>query len=752
MSSWTLCGLCVLFLIGLGVASDVPFVFDKNISGVANYTSDQLEQGHILSPELAGVPSISTPSDNSTLNFPVVGGGRTPQGTSEKKVADLRKLFDGRVEPENSKVHEKALVLVAKYPGDYTVDQICSIYEYLKDGWHYVGDPRGVNNFFYANETLNVGEKANCAGVGDCGDFAILMSALVESIGGTTRIVLASNNTTGGHAYAEVYLGQINSPNNQVDAIINWLKQDFEIDKIFVNINTSTKEVWLNLDWSADHPGGPFFPGNKNIVLHVRENYPKVPLNLPEKANKPPKLISLTSDKPSPQDTGTVVTWTAEAKDPENDQIFYKFFLNDNPVTKWITDNTWAWNTNDTDVDENQIEVQVRDGKHAGPAGFDDRKSSSFNITAHETEPIATTTVTRPSPSTPIPVTVSTPTIPTPTIPTPTIPTPGPSLGLVNGGVYHLKCLGDIEGNRWLDGRTQDGSVGLAPTTEGVYTGTKWQAIEVEPGIYHLKCLGDIEGNRWLDGRTQDGSVGLAPTTEGVYTGTKWQAIEVEPGIYHLKCLGDIEGNRWLDGRTQDGSVGLAPTTEGVYTGTKWQAEYGTYVTGQRILSTGGSCGVQGIVGTWSWFNGGTVTINSDGTINALGTWEQTDVQKQSYTLNWNNGQYIDKLILSADCNSLAGYNQDGTHVAGRRILSTGGSCGVQGIVGTWSWFNGGTVTINSDGTINSGTWEQTDAQKQSYTLNWNNGQYIDKLNLSADCNSLAGYNQDGTYVTGQRK
>jgi hypothetical protein len=78
--------------------------------------------------------------------------------------------------------------------------------------------------------------------------------------------------------------------------------------------------------------------------------------------------------------------------------------------------------------------------------------------------------VTRPSPSTSIPVTVS----------TPTIPTPGPSLGLVNGGVYHFKCLGDIEGNRWLDGRTQDGTVGLAPTTTGGYTGTSWQAIKVE--------------------------------------------------------------------------------------------------------------------------------------------------------------------------------------------------------------------------------------------------------------------------------
>jgi hypothetical protein len=100
---------------------------------------------------------------------------------------------------------------------------------------------------------------------------------------------------------------------------------------------------------------------------------------------------------------------------------------------------------------------------------------------------------------------------------------------LADGGIYHFKCLGDVEGNRWLDGRTNNGSVGLAPTTTGSYTGTSWQALEVEPGIYHIKCLGDVEGNRWLDGRTNNGSVGLAPTTTGSYTGTSWQALEVEP-------------------------------------------------------------------------------------------------------------------------------------------------------------------------------------------------------------------------------
>ena len=486
MPSWILCWLCIILLIGSGAASDVPFVFDKATSDIASYTSAQLEQTHISSPELAGVPSISTPSDNAILNFPVVGGGSTPQGTTEKKVADLRKLFDSRVEPDNPKVHEEAIHIGISHPGDYTIEQVSAIFSYMmngdshKNGWSYVHDPRGVNNFFYANETLRQGENAEpkCVGGGGCADFAILMSALVESLGGTTRIVLASNNTTGGHAYAEVYLGQLNDQTGQVDGVIKWLRQEFETDKIFVNINTSTKEVWLNLDWWADekgipHPGGPFFTGSKNIVLYIRENYSKAkaPLRLPEKTNKPPKLVSLTSSKPSPQDAGSAITWTAVAKDPDNDQIFYKFFLNDNPVTtSWVKDNKWIWNTTSDDVGENQIEVRVRDEKygHALPNGFDDLKAYSITITAPETGQIAATNVTRSRPSSVAPVQVTAP--------------------LPDQGKKYQK---EIQPNNvsYPEGRSSDALIdkGIVKNNEGNYeeaVGIYDQALSLDPGNY----------------------------------------------------------------------------------------------------------------------------------------------------------------------------------------------------------------------------------------------------------------------------
>jgi hypothetical protein len=146
----------------------------------------------------------------------------------------------------------------------------------------------------------------------------------------------------------------------------------------------------------------------------------------------------------------------------------------------------------------------------------------------------------------------------------------------VPGASHHvsLRCLGNIAGPRYLDGRTANGTVGLAPNMSPEFTGTRWRVVRVSDGVIELKCLGNIEGPRWLDGRTADGTVGLAPNTGGRFTGTRWQIVQAgynDPNIVELRCLGDIEGPRWLNGRTADGTVGVAPTTEPPYTGTKWE-------------------------------------------------------------------------------------------------------------------------------------------------------------------------------------
>jgi hypothetical protein len=138
-----------------------------------------------------------------------------------------------------------------------------------------------------------------------------------------------------------------------------------------------------------------------------------------------------------------------------------------------------------------------------------------------------------------------------------------------------MRCLGNI-GNPnhvFLNGRTQDGVVDLAPSTDQPFTGTLWEAVSLADG-FGFRCLGSFKNpdHVWLDGRTLDGSVGLAPSTDGIFTGTHWEVSQVSDGSCVFNCLGAIKNPNFLflDGRTVPGSVGLAPNTNAPFTGAHW--------------------------------------------------------------------------------------------------------------------------------------------------------------------------------------
>jgi hypothetical protein len=105
-------------------------------------------------------------------------------------------------------------------------------------------------------------------------------------------------------------------------------------------------------------------------------------------SNEPPTINNLTSDKASPQEIGTSINWIASATDPDNDNILYRFFLNDMPVSDWTGDANWAWIPINANLGSNRIEVQARDGLHAGSRGLDDRKSAEFEIIEPNKPPI----------------------------------------------------------------------------------------------------------------------------------------------------------------------------------------------------------------------------------------------------------------------------------------------------------------------------------------------------------------------------
>jgi hypothetical protein len=114
---------------------------------------------------------------------------------------------------------------------------------------------------------------------------------------------------------------------------------------------------------------------------NLTETEKKAVLPSRDEPNKPPKITNLTANPQSPQPAGTDITWTAEANDPENDEISYRFYLNGVMVRDWQTDNKWVWKAEKAGS-SNKIEVRVIDGNHAGEDGSDDQRSANFNVNA----------------------------------------------------------------------------------------------------------------------------------------------------------------------------------------------------------------------------------------------------------------------------------------------------------------------------------------------------------------------------------
>jgi hypothetical protein len=122
-------------------------------------------------------------------------------------------------------------------------------------------------------------------------------------------------------------------------------------------------------------------------VMIEDDSTPPTPINnsmnnnvIPTKENMMPTLSGLTSREPSPSYERKAIHWKAAAYDPEDDLLLYKFLVNGEDQTGWITDETWTWDNTEDYIGDNQIDVWVRDSKHTDPNNFDDHKSAKFTI------------------------------------------------------------------------------------------------------------------------------------------------------------------------------------------------------------------------------------------------------------------------------------------------------------------------------------------------------------------------------------
>ncbi|MFA9191533.1 transglutaminase [Flavobacterium sp. FZUC8N2.13] len=157
------------------------------------------------------------------------------------------------IEYKNPKVRNFAVMAVNKHfknikgYSDYrTIIQCFAVFKEINSRWNYVSDPKDGDYIATASESLEFLS-------GDCDDHSILMAACVRAIGGTPRLI-----HTKGHIYPEILIGNMNDLET-----VNFLIKN----KLFVKESHGKQlhyhidernQIWLNLDYTAKYPGGPF--------------------------------------------------------------------------------------------------------------------------------------------------------------------------------------------------------------------------------------------------------------------------------------------------------------------------------------------------------------------------------------------------------------------------------------------------------------------------------------------------------------
>ncbi|GEP91304.1 Transglutaminase-like superfamily protein [Chitinophaga terrae (ex Kim and Jung 2007)] len=185
-------------------------------------------------------------------------------GAKDSKQIDILSLYPRRVESYRDKtvrgIREKinfqdsvvrnfsvhhALDYFDEYYYKYgKITRFLSLFKYINGNFKYVLDSRRDEYFANPKETI-----LNGLG-GDCDDHSLLMASCMQSIGARCRIVLIK-----GHAYPELYCGDKNDFEVMKQAIVTLFPKP-AVKEIYYH--ELKGEYWINLDYTARHPGGPY--------------------------------------------------------------------------------------------------------------------------------------------------------------------------------------------------------------------------------------------------------------------------------------------------------------------------------------------------------------------------------------------------------------------------------------------------------------------------------------------------------------
>jgi transglutaminase-like putative cysteine protease len=130
-----------------------------------------------------------------------------------------------------------------------------SLFKYINENFKYVPDSKRDEYYATPRETILNGFG------GDCDDHSILMASCLMSIGANCRLVIIE-----GHMYPELYVGDKDAFDKMQQAIVQ-LFGDKNIEKIFYHEHDG--EYWINLDYTANHPGGPYLNDKVKLLIDL---------------------------------------------------------------------------------------------------------------------------------------------------------------------------------------------------------------------------------------------------------------------------------------------------------------------------------------------------------------------------------------------------------------------------------------------------------------------------------------------------
>jgi hypothetical protein len=170
----------------------------------------------------------------------------------DSKAEKVMRQLNAKINPvdpvvRNFSVRESTRYFNEAYSSYGPLVRYLSLFRSINQQFSYVPDP--VTAEYYATAAESIGNGL----AGDCDDHTILMIASMKSIGARVRVVLIED-----HVYPELYGGD-EQGFLQVKKAIAELFPEAKPHGLYYRRENG--KYWINLDYTATYPGGPYTEG-----------------------------------------------------------------------------------------------------------------------------------------------------------------------------------------------------------------------------------------------------------------------------------------------------------------------------------------------------------------------------------------------------------------------------------------------------------------------------------------------------------